>query len=199
MKRLIPLLIALLLPIAAQAAAILVWGDSMSSAYGMPSNEAWPSLLDQKLHSEGLPYQVINASLPGETTSSGLARLPTALAQHKPDIVVIALGIVDVLRKVPVDATQESVTGMVKLAQAANARVLLVAAPLPDTFCPTRQKQFQEIFQRAASAHRTAFSPLLSEANASQAGFLPDGIHLDAKSQPLILNSLWPALKTLLN
>lgn len=198
MKRLIPLLIALVLPIAAQAASILIWGDSMSAAYGMPQNEAWPALLEQKLRSGGNAYQVVNASISGETTTRGLARLPTALAQYKPDIVVIELGIVDALHELPAKTTQDNLAKMIKAAQEANAKVLLVAAPLPDNFCPTQQKQFQEFFRSAAAEYKTGYAPLLPEASTHQAALLQDAIHPNAKAQPLILSSLWPALKSLL-
>lgn len=199
MKRLIPILLAILLPISAHAASILVWGDSLSAAYGMPQNEAWPALLEQKLRSGGIPYQVINASLSGETTARGLARLPAALAQYKPDIIVIELGAVDALHELPRKTTQDNLARMIKMAQKANAKVLLVAASLPDNFCPNKQKQFQEIFRGAADEYKTGFTLLLPEASAHQADLLQqDAIHPNAKAQPLILSSIWPALKPLI-
>lgn len=184
---------------AAQAATILVWGDSLSAAYGIPQETGWPKLLEAKLKAEGYRYAVANASISGETTAGGLARLPAALVQHKPDVVILELGANDGLRGLSLDAMRSNLDTMIHASQKAGAKVLLVGMRMPPNLGPRYTDKFHATFTGLAAERRTALLPFLMEGFAGQRDlFIDDGIHPTAKAQPLILANLWPKLQPLL-
>lgn len=184
---------------AAQAESILVWGDSLSAGYGLPLDKAWPSLLAQKLSTEGYRHAVSNASISGETTAGGLARLPEALARSKPSVVVIELGANDGLRGLPVKAMRHNLDAMIRLATAAGARVLLVGMRMPPNFGPIYTQKFQQTYADLAAEHHIGLVPFMMEGFADRPElFQADNLHPTADAQPRILANLWPALRPLL-
>ncbi|MFN4238678.1 MAG: arylesterase [Vogesella sp.] len=190
------LLACLLVAPLAQAGKIVVFGDSLSAAYGLNPAQGWVSLLQKQL---GPKHQVINASLSGETTAGGLARLPAVLQQHKPDVLVLELGGNDGLRGLPLPAMQDNLNQMVRLAQSQKARVLLVGMALPPNYGPEYGNKFQAVFRDVASARKTPLVPLLVKGfERDLSKFQPDGIHPAASAQAQMMNNVLPALLPLL-
>jgi acyl-CoA thioesterase-1 len=192
----------LILPVAPALAAapiILVFGDSLSAGYGLPSDQAWPSLLQKRLVSERLPWQVANASISGETTAGGHSRMAAALRQHRPAIVIIELGANDGLRGLSLAAMRQNLTAMISDSQKAGARVLLVGMCLPPNFGPAYTGEFSRSFADLAKSHHTSFVPFLLEGFSDRAEmFQSDGLHPVASAQPLILETVWAELRKLL-
>jgi acyl-CoA thioesterase-1 len=183
----------------AQSATLLVWGDSLSAAYGIAQESAWPTLLEHKLTREGYRYQVVNASISGETTAGGLARLPEALSRNKPSIILIELGANDGLRSLPLPAMRANLASMIEKSQAAGARVVLIGMRMPPNFGPVFDEKFRAIYTELAKKYNTGLAPFMMEGFAQKADlFQGDGIHPLAPAQPMILNNIWPALKPLL-
>ena len=178
---------------------ILVWGDSISAGYGIRVAQGWVALLQAKLHDAGYGYQVINASISGETTAGGLARLPRALALHHPQVVVLELGGNDGLRALPVSEMQENLARMVSLAKSAGARVLLLGMFVPPNYGPEYTAQFRRTFDDLAQSQHVAFVPfLLNDIALTPALMQADGIHPNESGQPKVLANVWPALLPLL-
>ncbi len=193
--------VILLLSPAAHAAedVILVFGDSLSAGYGLRLDEAWPALLERKLATEKLRYSVVNASISGETTSGGRSRLATALARHKPAVVIIALGANDGLRGLPLSEMRGNLAGMIAACRKANARVLLAGMRLPPNYGPDYTQKFHRAFADVAAASDAALVPFLLEGFADKREmFQADGSHPAAAAQPLILANLWPTLQGML-
>ena len=195
------LLMVVVLPLPAAAAPkLLVMGDSLSAAYGIPLEAGWVHLLQERIRSRGLPHEVINASVSGETTAGGLARLPDLLDKHEPDIVLIALGGNDGLRGQPLARMAENLGAMVRKARAAGADVALFAMRLPSNYGPTYTERFHATFSRVAEAEGAALVPfLLADFADDPEAFLDDGIHPSAQAQPAILEAVWPHLEPLLH
>lgn len=197
LRRLLPAVLACLLCIpAAQAATIMVFGDSISAAYGINPAQGWVSLLQRQL---GTQHRVINASLSGETTAGGLARLPTVLKQHKPDIVLLELGGNDGLRGLPLPEMQHNLGRMVQLAKQARARVLLIGMALPPNYGPEYGSKFQQVYRNVAREQKIPLVPLLVAGFESDlAQFQNDGIHPLAGAQPRMVANVLPTLQPLL-
>jgi acyl-CoA thioesterase-1 len=178
---------------------ILVFGDSLSAAHGIRPEQGWVTLLAQRLQAQGYGYQVINASVSGETSSGGLERLPRALALHTPAIVILELGANDGLRGLPVSAMQENLARMVQLSQAAGARVLLVGIRIPPNYGPRYTDQFERVYPALAQQYHLPLVPFLLEKVALDPALMQeDGMHPNAAAEPLVLDTLWPYLKPLL-
>lgn len=183
----------------AASGVILVFGDSLSAGYGLRLNEAWPALLEQELRSERLQYSVANASISGETTAGGRSRLAVALAKHKPDVVIIALGANDGLRGMSLSEMRANLGAMIAASRRAGARVLLVGMQMPPNYGPDYTQKFHRSFADAATAGRASLVPFMMEGFADKRElFQSDGIHPTAQAQPLIFKNIWPALKALL-
>jgi len=188
----------------AQAAAptLLVLGDSLSAEYGLAKGSGWVALLEQRLAHEKHRFKLLNASISGETTSGGLARLPALLKQHSPAIVVIELGANDALRGLPMEMTRENLRAMVRLSQTAKAQVLLLGMQVPPNYGADYAQQFAAGFAAVAKEQKTALVPffLKDVADAPNASelFQSDRIHPTAAAHPILLNNVWPALKRLL-
>jgi acyl-CoA thioesterase-1 len=183
----------------AQAATILVWGDSLSAGYGLRPDQAWPTLLQTRLAREGFPHRVVNASVSGETSAGGRSRLPAALARYRPDVLILALGANDGLRGLPPEHLADNLGAMIEAAHRAGARVLLAGMQMPPNYGPVYTRRFAETFARVAQAHKVALLPFLLEGFAERrALFQPDGLHPTADAQPLILDNVWPRLMPLL-
>ncbi len=178
---------------------ILVLGDSISAGYGLASGEGWVALLQARLKAQGYGYRVVNASVTGETTTGGLARLPRALALHRPDIVILELGGNDGLRALPLDTSRRNLERMIEASRAAGARVLLLGMKIPPNYGPRYSAGFEQIFRDLARRHRLPFEPFFLERIALQPGMMQaDGIHPTARAQPVMLDTVWPILAPML-
>jgi len=199
MTRFIFILLAIFSVHVANAASVLVWGDSLSAGYGIAQEKAWPTLLGKKLISEGYRHSVSNASISGETSAGGLARLPAALARTKPAVVVIELGANDGLRGLPIKAMRANLGAMIRLVTKAGARVVLVGMRMPPNFGPVYTQKFQQTYADLAAEHKTALVPFMMEGFADKEElFQADNLHPTAEAQPLVLANIWPVLKPLL-
>jgi acyl-CoA thioesterase I len=183
----------------AAASTILVFGDSLSAAYGIRAEQGWVTLLTQRLQIQGYGYHVVNASVSGETSNGGLERLPRALELHKPVIVILELGANDGLRGLPVSAMRENLAHMVQLAQAAGARVLLVGIRIPPNYGPRYTEEFARVYPELAQQYQLALVPFLLEKVALDPALMQeDGMHPNAAAGPMVLDTLWAYLKPLL-
>ncbi|MGJ7520858.1 arylesterase [Variovorax sp. LT1P1] len=181
---------------------ILVVGDSLSAEYGLKRGEGWVPLLEKRLADQKIAATVVNASISGDTTSGGRARLSGLLKQHQPTHVVLELGGNDALRGLPIQNTEDNLTQMTKAAQAAGAKVLIVGIQVPPNYGSDYLKRFEAIFQKVATATKAAVVPFLLRGVAdgpdAASLFQPDRIHPVAAAQPRMLDNVWPELKKLL-
>ena len=191
----------LCLPLPAGAAPlIMVFGDSMSSGYGLPQEAGWISLLKKRLQQERLDYDVVNTSISGETTRGGLSRIAHSLAAHHPAIVILELGGNDGLRGQPVEAARDNLEGIIKACQLHGAKVLLIGMRLPPNYGKAYTQKFQSIYPELAKHYSLPLTPFMLEGFAYDSGmFQPDGIHPTAAAQPIILDNIWKTLKPMLN
>jgi acyl-CoA thioesterase-1 len=184
----------------ASGRTILVLGDSLSAAYGIRPEQGWVALLTQRLQAQGYGYQIVNASVSGETSGGGVERLPRALRLHQPEIVILELGANDGLRGLPASNTRENLARMVQLSQASGARVLLVGIRIPPNYGPRYTEEFARIFSELANQYHLPLVPFLLERVAlDPARMQADGLHPNAGGEPPVLDTLWPYLKPLLN
>ena len=189
------------IPARAEMPTILVFGDSISAGYGLPRVEqGWAALLQAKLTKEGYGYEVVNASVSGETTAGGLARLPRALSLHHPSIVILELGGNDGLRALPIAPMRANLARMAELSTAAGAKVVLVGMRMPPNYGPQYTEQFAMVFSDLAANKKAALVPFLLTNIALSPGLLQgDDIHPNALGQPILLDNVWPNLKPLLH
>ena len=184
---------------AGAAPVLLVVGDSISAAYGLAAGEGWVDLLAARLAAQRWPQRVVNASVTGDTTAGGRARLPALLAQHRPAIVVVELGGNDGLRGGSLKATRENLDAMVAAARAAGAKVLVVGNKLPPNYGPAYTREFEALFAAVAKAQSVPLVPYffagIGEKNEL---FQPDRIHPAAAAQAQLLDNVWPQLAPLL-
>jgi acyl-CoA thioesterase I len=178
---------------------ILVFGDSLSAAYGLRPEQGWVALLAQRLDSQGYGYQVVDASVSGETSEGGLSRLPRALRLHRPAVVILELGANDGLRALPVAAIRDNLARMVQLSRAAGARVLLVGIRLPPNYGARYGLEFAAVFPALANQYHLPLVPFLLEGVALDATRMQeDGLHPNARGEPQVLDTVWPYLRPLL-
>ena len=181
------------------AQTILVLGDSLSAAYGLPQDRGWVSLMQQRLLAERYPQRVINASISGETTSGGLYRIDALLASHQPQVVILELGANDGLRGLSLDATQNNLDALIRRAQHSGAQVLLIGMRLPPNYGPAYTEKFQHLFETLAAKYHIKRVPfLLAPIASKRTYFQADGLHPTAAAQPLLLDTVWAELKPLL-
>ncbi|HET7370089.1 MAG TPA: arylesterase [Gammaproteobacteria bacterium] len=196
------LLVLVLVVPAAQSAArqtILVVGDSLSAAHGIPAEAGWVSLLSKRLEQQGYDYRVVNASISGDTTSGGLARLPAALDRYQPAIVVLELGGNDGLRGQPVSTMRSNLHRMIELSQQAGARVLLVGVRMPPNYGPVYARQFHQVYRQLADKMDVALVPKILAGIAAHPDLMQaDRIHPVAAAEPKVLDNIWPVLEPLL-
>jgi acyl-CoA thioesterase-1 len=184
---------------AAEPPVILVLGDSLSAGYGLVPGQGWVSLLQQRLKKEGYGHRVVNASVSGETTDGGLARLDRALATHKPSIVILELGGNDGLRGLPVTRVETNLGLLISKSRAAGARVLVLTVRMPTNYGPQYTSSFQNVYENLRVKYKVGVGALMSpELAVDLAYFQPDGIHPNARAQPLLLDSVWIQLTPLL-
>ena len=185
--------------LAAPQRSVLVYGDSLSAAYGIAQARGWVALLAERLKRERPDYSVVNASISGETTAGGRARLQSALERHQPAVVVLELGANDGLRGLPIAQMQENLAAMIRQAQAAGARVLVLGMKVPPNYGPDYARSFESAFSETAKRHKAALVPFLLEDFAENpALFQSDRIHPTEAAQPLMLERVWRALRPLL-
>jgi len=183
----------------ASAATILVYGDSLSAAYGLPQEQGWVHLLAQRLHAQKIDYKVANASISGETTDGGRNRIEAALGTHRPALVIVELGANDGLRGASLDTVRGNLEAIVDACRRANARVLLVGMRMPPNYGMPYAEKFQGIFSEVARSRKLPLVPFLLEGFADQPGlFQADGIHPTAAAQPVMLDTIWNGLRPLL-
>ena len=193
------LLIGLQSALAAQDRTILVFGDSLSAAYGLRPEQGWVALLEKRLQAQAYGYQVVNASISGETTSGGLARLPRALSTHRPAIVILELGANDGLRGLPISVTRDNLTKLVQLATVSGARVLLLGIRLPPNYGPRYGSEFAGMYVQVAEQQHLPLVPFLLEKVALSPELMQaDGLHPSAAGEPPVLETVWPFLEPML-
>ncbi len=196
------LIIAFLLcvpPALAKSPVVLVVGDSLSSGYGIDVQAGWVALLAQRLTQQGYPHQVINASISGDTSGGGRARLPRMLALHKPDLVIIELGANDGLRGLALTAMQDNLAAMIKAVRARGTRVVLVGMHLPTNSGSAYTEKFHAVYVNLARQLKVPLVPFLLDSVALDAQLMQaDGLHPRATAQARLLDNVWPVLKPLL-
>jgi len=199
---LLSFLFFLLVATSAYAAApnLLVVGDSLSAAYGIPADRGWVSLLQQRLREQGKDYRVINASITGDTTHGGLTRLPKALQNHRPSVVIIELGGNDGLRGFDLETTRSNLQEMIRLSRDAGATVLLLGVRLPANYGKAYRERFSEVFSSLAAAEQVALVPAFMLGISDHLDMMQaDGIHPSAEAQEKLLENVWPTLLPLLH
>lgn len=179
---------------------IVVFGDSLSAAYRIPQERGWVTLLAQRIAEQDINYTVINASISGETTDGGLSRLPSTLATHKPDIIILELGGNDGLRGLPIANIKKNLEEMVRLSQESGALVVLAGIQIPPNYGPRYTGPFISQFEEIASALKLPFIPFLIDGIAQNPELMQDdGIHPIADAQEMVLDNVWPVLQPLLD
>jgi acyl-CoA thioesterase-1 len=178
---------------------ILIVGDSLSSAYGLNPQQGWVHLLAERLENKGYRYQVVNASISGDTTRSGLARLPQALQTYRPSIVIIELGANDGLRGIDPKQMQDNLLKMIALGRRQDAHVVLVGVRLPSNYGKVFIERFTAVYPRVAETTEVPLVPLLLKGVAENLDlFQTDGIHPGAQAQVIMLDNVWSVLNPLL-
>jgi len=186
-------------PAALAARTILVFGDSLSAAYGLAANQGWVHLLEQRIAQTGLDWHVVNASVSGETTAGGLRRLPEDLRRHKPSLVVIELGANDALRGQPIAAMRSNLEQMIRLARAAHAEVVLVGIMIPPNYGIDYAAEFRDLYATLAKKANVALVPFLLRGVVERPDlFQADQLHPTAAAQPMLLDNVWPVVEPLL-
>lgn len=186
-------------PASAADRAIVVVGDSLSSGYGLGTDASWVAMLENRLAREAYGYEVVNASIAGDTSAGGLARLPRLLELHEPAVVVIELGGNDGLRGQPVGRLRENLARMIELSQGTGARVLLTGIQIPPNYGPAYTEAFSSVYRELAEEYEVALVPFFMEGVAlDSARMQGDGIHPNASGQEPLLENVWRVLEDLL-
>ncbi len=181
------------------APVILIFGDSLSAGYGIRVEQGWVSLLARKIEHEGYGLRLVNASVSGETSAGGLARLPRALSLHQPRIVVLELGANDGLRGLPLDTTRANLDRMLALLQQQHVAVLLIGLRMPPNYGERYTRGFMDMYQQLSTSHHVPLVPFLLENVALNSELMQaDGLHPNEQGQPLLLDNVWPKLVPLL-
>ena len=193
-------LFLLTLPALASQNTVLVVGDSLSAAHGVPSETAWVELLRDRIDSQELNWTVVNASISGETTDGGLRRLPGLLETHDPTIVIIELGGNDGLRGFPPNVIESNLANMIEQVRGIGATPLLVGMQIPPNYGQRYTTMFADIFPTLSDRYNTPLVPFFLDGIYDQDGLMQgDGIHPTEEAQPRLLDNIWPKLEPLLN
>ena len=178
---------------------ILVLGDSLSAGYGISTNSGWVALLQQRLKQQGYPQRVVNASISGDTTSGGLARLAQALSQHRPQLLILELGANDGLRGLSLEEMRRNLAAIINKSREQGATSLLVGVRLPPNYGALYVKKFHDVYRELARNHNVAFVPYLLAGVGGDAELIQtDGLHPRGNAQGLILDNVWPHLLPIL-
>jgi len=179
---------------------ILVIGDSISSAHGLSVDQGWVALLQKRLRSEQLPYKVINLSIGGDTSASALNRLPQALKQHQPHILLLEIGGNDGLRGLPLAQLRQNLEHMTSLAASNNTQVMLLGIQLPPNYGPHYTDQFNDIYRQLADQYQLVLLPSIVDGIGDDPALMQaDGIHPNVQAQALMLDLVWPGLLSLIS
>lgn len=183
----------------AQAGTVLVVGDSISAAFGMDTRQGWVHLLDERMRQEGFEHQLVNASISGDTSAGGAARLPALLAEHKPQLVIVELGGNDGLRGLPPGQLQQNLASMIDASRDAGAKVLLLGMRIPPNYGERYTTAFAKVFDDVAADKNVPLVPFLLEGVGGVTSLMQDdGVHPAVAAQPQLLENVWPTLKPLL-
>jgi|TARA_Y100000815_G_scaffold87193_1_gene75951 acyl-CoA thioesterase-1 len=175
---------------------LLVFGDSLSASYGMNEDDGWVTLLAKRLQTENWPYQVVNGSISGETTTGGLLRLPAMLDAYHPDLVILELGGNDGLRGLPLDTLKQNLIRMIDIIETTGGQVLLTGIQIPPNYGPRYTVPFFQLYKEIAEERQIILVPFLIEGIPQQPELMQnDGIHPKAEAQYLILDNVWPFLE----
>jgi acyl-CoA thioesterase I len=186
-------------PAIAENPKILIYGDSLSAAYGIPQQQGWAALLQKKLQLEPYSYDVINASISGETTSGGASRIAATLRQTKPKIVILELGANDGLRGLPIKEMTTNLSAIIQQSKKSGAKVLLVGMRIPPNYGPQYTEAFSQTYKQLGLEHKVPVVPFMLNNIAAQPNLIQeDGLHPNVLGQPLILENIWPELQRLL-
>ncbi|MCP5036953.1 MAG: arylesterase [Rhodobacteraceae bacterium] len=193
------ILLCVACPANADSRKLLIIGDSLSAGYGLADNESWTTLLQNRLSANGYIYQVVNASISGDTTGGGLRRLPRALQIHAPEIVLIELGGNDGLRGTPIAIIRKNLATMIKLGQQAGAQVILAGMIMPPNYGQTYTDGFADIYSELAKEYDAPLIKFFMKNVAINPGLMQaDQIHPNAAGQPYLLNNVWATLEHIL-
>lgn len=189
----------LLLSQGAAAGTVLIVGDSISAGFGLDTRQGWVSLLQQRMQEQGFSDKVVNASISGDTSAGGLARLPALLAEHKPELVVLELGGNDGLRGQQPAQLQQNLASMIQQSQQAGAKVLLLGMRIPPNYGPRYTQLFEKAYTDLAAEKKVPFVPFFLEGVGGVPNMMQaDGLHPAAGAQGALLENVWPTLKPLL-
>lgn len=185
--------------IAAATPTLLVFGDSLSAAYGLPHGSGWVSLLERRAAGAGYAYRIINASLSGETTAGGASRIEAALRTHRPAIVIIELGGNDGLRGLPIDQMRKNLAKIIEASQRNGVEPVLIGMRLPPNYGISYTTKFQHMYVELARRYKIALVPFMLERIAARADYFQlDMVHPTAAAQALILEEIWTYLEPVL-
>lgn len=183
----------------AAAGTVLIVGDSISAAFGLDTRQGWVALLEQRLRDQGFDDTVINASVSGDTSAGGQARLPALLAAHKPALVILELGGNDGLRGQPPTQLQQNLASMIDQSRESGAKVLLLGMQLPPNYGQRYTQAFAKVYDTLASEKKVPLVPFFLEGVGGKPELMQaDGIHPAAGAQAQMLENVWPTLKPLL-
>jgi acyl-CoA thioesterase-1 len=178
---------------------IVVLGDSISAEYGLPRDTGWVALMRQRLADERIDYSVANASISGDTTSGGRARLPALMERLKPSIVIVELGANDALRGVPLSTTEDNLRTIIEQAQQGHAKVVLIGMYVPPNYGPDYTQKFHGLYGELSKEFHLPLVPFLLAGIVDKPDmFQADQLHPTQQAQPVLLNNVWPAVKPLL-
>jgi len=175
---------------------IMVVGDSISAAYGMPPQSGWVSLLSERLQRHSFPHRVVNASISGDTTANGVYRLPSALEQHKPAMVIIELGGNDGLRGLSLERMRNNLAQMIEMTQASSAQVVLAGIRIPPNYGKRYTEAFYRVYEQLARQYQVPLVPFLLDSVGGKDGLMQsDGLHPTETAQPIILDNVWQVIR----
>lgn len=181
-------------------ASILVLGDSLSAAYGIDVDAGWVALLQRQIIKQGYDYKVINVSVSGDTTRTGLSRVDSALENHKPEVVIIALGGNDGLRGLAFSEIETSLSSIIERCKKTQSEILLLGVRMPPNYGAVYSQKFAQLYQRLASGYDIVLLPKMLDQVADNPELMQaDGIHPKALAQPKIMQNIWSALKPVLD
>jgi acyl-CoA thioesterase-1 len=187
-------------PAAHAARTILILGDSISAGYGLAQGEGWVALLEQRLRRDKLDYNVVNASISGETTLGGRNRIANVLSEHRPAVLIVALGANDGLRGNPLEETRRNLIAIVEAGRKAGAKVVVAGMRIPPNYGPVYSRRFEGLFAEVARQQNVSLVPFLLQGFAEDRKmFQADGIHPAAIAQSRILDNVYHRLRPLLS
>jgi acyl-CoA thioesterase-1 len=185
--------------LATEPRTVLIMGDSLGAGYGLAANQGWVDLIAQRMKSTHPGWRVVNASISGETTAGGAARVAASLSRERPSVLVIELGANDGLRGLSLQQTRANLETMIRAGQAAKAKVLVIGMRLPPNYGPQYTRGFESNYSDLSRKYKTAFLPfLLAPIANDRDSFQEDNLHPVASAEPKLRDHVWPALLPLL-